>query len=214
MCGRVGTVSIPCRCHWCTYLCFCCLRSTASRRWRRPASSQKNAHSVDGSAAHRGWLKERAGRQKTHTVMMTNTETKGGFSPSLHKNSLNQCNLLTSVDDCFPLVELAFVGQGVEVTALHVPEGGQVVRTWCDVTDLVPPSLSQTILPSVLRTVGWKTLCQSHLLTFRLKTLQHFGKQWRCFSYVWAGVWILCMCFALSNFIFCIIGLNRVSIMR
>lgn len=56
-----------------------------------------------------------------------------------------------SVDDSDPLVELALVGHGVEVTTLGVSEGGQLVGTWHCVTDLVPPSLSQTILPSVLR---------------------------------------------------------------
>lgn len=60
----------------------------------------------------------------------------------------------TSVDDGFPLVELALVWHGVEVTTLDVSEAGQVMRTWCGVTDLVAPSLSQTILPSVLRTVS------------------------------------------------------------
>lgn len=70
-------------------------------------------------------------------------------------------NLLTSVDDCLPPVELALVWQGVEVTALDVSEGGQVIRTRCGVADLVPPSLSKTILPSVLGTVGQsKTLFQ------------------------------------------------------
>lgn len=63
-------------------------------------------------------------------------------------------SLLTSVDDRFPLVELALVWHGVEVTTLYVSEGGQVIRTWCGVTDLVPPSLTKAILPSVLRTAG------------------------------------------------------------
>lgn len=62
--------------------------------------------------------------------------------------------LLTSVDDRLPLEELALVRQAVEVTTLDVSEGGQVIRTWCSVADLVPPPLSQTILPSVLWTVG------------------------------------------------------------
>lgn len=61
---------------------------------------------------------------------------------------------LTSADDCFPLVELALVRHCVEVTALEVSEGGQLMETRCSVTDLVPPSLSQTIPPSVFRTVG------------------------------------------------------------
>lgn len=61
---------------------------------------------------------------------------------------------LTSVDDRFPLVEPALVWHGVEVTTLDVSEGGQVTSTRAGVADLVPPSLSQTILPSVHRTVG------------------------------------------------------------
>lgn len=60
---------------------------------------------------------------------------------------------LTSVDDCLPLVEVAFVWQRVEVTALDVSKRGEVVQAWCGATDLVPPPLSQTILPSVFRTV-------------------------------------------------------------
>ena len=63
-------------------------------------------------------------------------------------------NLLTSVDDCLPPVELALVWQRVEVTALDVSEGRLVMKTRCGVADLVPPSLSKTILPSVFRTVG------------------------------------------------------------
>lgn len=62
--------------------------------------------------------------------------------------------LLTSVEDCFPLVEAALVRHGVEVSTLDVSEGGQVSSARCGVADLVPPSRSQTILPSVLRTVG------------------------------------------------------------
>lgn len=62
--------------------------------------------------------------------------------------------MLTSVDDGFPRVELALVRHGVEVTALDASEGGQLMRTRRGVTDLVPASLSQTILPSVLRAVG------------------------------------------------------------
>lgn len=62
-------------------------------------------------------------------------------------------DVLTSVDDCLPLVELPLVRHGIEVTALHVPEAGQVLKAWADVTDLVPPSFSQTILSSVLRPV-------------------------------------------------------------
>lgn len=58
-------------------------------------------------------------------------------------------DLLTSVDDCFPLVELALVGQGVEVSTLDVSEGGQVIRARRRVAGLIPPPLSQTILPSV-----------------------------------------------------------------
>ena len=70
-------------------------------------------------------------------------------------------NLLTSVDDCLPPVELALVWQRVEVTALDVSEGRLVMKTRCGVADLVPPSLSKTILPSVFRTVGQsKTLFQ------------------------------------------------------
>ena len=37
------------------------------------------------------------------------------------------------------------------MTTLDVSEGGQLMRTRFGVADLVPPSLSQTILPSVLR---------------------------------------------------------------
>lgn len=36
------------------------------------------------------------------------------------------------------------------MTALHVSEGGNTLRAWRSVADLVPPSLSKTILPSVL----------------------------------------------------------------
>ena len=60
----------------------------------------------------------------------------------------------TSVDDCFPLVELALVWQCVVVTALEVSEGGQVMRTRCGAADLEPPPLSQTKVPSILRTVS------------------------------------------------------------
>lgn len=54
----VGTLLIPDRCRWCTCLCFCCLRSMASRRWRHPASSQRNVRLPDGSAVHMDSLEE------------------------------------------------------------------------------------------------------------------------------------------------------------
>lgn len=60
-------------------------------------------------------------------------------------------NLLTSVDDCFPLVKLALVRDGVKVPTLDVSEGRQAMRTRCGVAGLVPLPLSQTIPPSVLR---------------------------------------------------------------
>lgn len=148
ICGIVGTVLIPYRCHWRTYLCFCCLHSTASHQWRRPASDQKNVHWVDGSAVHKGWLKgETQSCDEHHTLTITL------FTLPTYRHRLKFI-LLTSVDDCLPLVELALVGHWVEVTTLDVSEGGQLMRTRFGVADLVPPSLSQTILPSVLRTVG------------------------------------------------------------
>lgn len=63
-----------------------------------------------------------------------------------------QFKLLTFVVDCYPLVELALVGHGVEVATLDVSEGGLVLRTWRGVADSVPLSLSQTVFPPVFRT--------------------------------------------------------------
>lgn len=65
-----------------------------------------------------------------------------------------QAGLFTSVEDGFPLVELALVGQDVEVTTLHVSEGGHFLRTRRDVAGFVSAALSQTILPSVPWTAG------------------------------------------------------------
>lgn len=51
-------------------------------------------------------------------------------------------------------MEPALVWDGVEVAALYVSEGRQVGRTGCGVTHLVSPPLSQTVLSSVLWSVG------------------------------------------------------------
>lgn len=73
---------------------------------------------------------------------------------TIHLASEPQFRLLTSVDDCFPRVEFASVWDGIKMTTLDVSEAGQLLRTRCGVTDLVPPALSQTIPPSVLGTAG------------------------------------------------------------
>lgn len=59
---------------------------------------------------------------------------------------------VTFVGNCHPGVKVSLVGQGVEVTALYVSEAGQLTSTRRGVTDPIPPPLSQTVLPSVLRT--------------------------------------------------------------
>lgn len=94
-----------------------------------------------------GW-KGFSGGQRRVTVTWTNTSLrKFGVCP--------QAGLFTSVEDGFPLVELAPVGQDVEVTTLHVSEGGHFLRTRRDVADFVSAALSQTILPSVPWTAGY-----------------------------------------------------------
>lgn len=65
---------IPYRCHSRTHLCFCCLCSTASRRRRSPASYQRNVQPVDGSAAHKGWLRDAKGRDTTLCWMLHNNQ--------------------------------------------------------------------------------------------------------------------------------------------
>lgn len=51
-------------------------------------------------------------------------------------------------------MESALVWDGIEVAALYVSEGRQVRRTGRGVTHLVSPPLSQTVLSSVLWSVG------------------------------------------------------------
>lgn len=62
--------------------------------------------------------------------------------------------LFTSVEDGLPLVEVALVGQRVEVAALDVSEAGLPLAARCRVARLVPAPLSQTVLPSVLWAAG------------------------------------------------------------
>lgn len=69
VCWRGSKKCLPYRCRWCTYLCFCCPRSTACRRWRRRAAFRRSFRSGGGSAARRGWLwrtKERHSYMNEH----------------------------------------------------------------------------------------------------------------------------------------------------
>lgn len=168
VCGIVGPVQIPYRCHWCTYLGFCCLHSTACRRWLHRASFQRSVRWVGGSAAHRGWLGVELQRKDKVALRVNICFTlKCRWCSSLFV----RFDWLTSVDNCLPLVELALVRHGVKVTALRVPEAGQVLKARAGVTDLVPPSFSQTVLPSVLRAVRRsEMLFQCCSLAFKLKT--------------------------------------------
>lgn len=121
---------------------------------------------------------------------------------------INICVIyMTSVDDGFPLEEPALVRDGIEVSALGVPEGRQASRTRCRVADLVPPPLPQTVLPPELWTGetvadftrvtaftsfacslffwisrGWKTSFWS-ARALRISTFD-FSIQWTTFSYM------------------------------
>lgn len=150
---------IPYKCCWCIYLAFCCLHNKVSHQWQHRASSQKSFHSVDGSAAHRGSL-------FSQREAVTKCWRENGNLKNRSNSGWLKFNLLTRVDDCLPLVELALVWLTVEVTTLDVPERGQVMKTRCGVTDLVPPSLSQTILPSVPRTTEEGTMLFECFCTF------------------------------------------------
>ena len=66
-------------------------------------------------------------------------------------SSVNNTVALTSVIDMHPLVELSLVRHGVEMAALHVPEGGQVAGAGLFVADAISAALTQAVLPTVLR---------------------------------------------------------------
>lgn len=83
--------------------------------------------------------------------------------------------MFTFVKDSFPLVELSLVRKDVEVTALHVSEGGHFLQTRRDVADFISAALSQTVCSSVL----WTRLLKSK----KSKKLGFLSDVWACFMF-------------------------------
>lgn len=64
--------------------------------------------------------------------------------------------MLTSVIDVDPLVEFAFIRDGVKLAALDGSEAGLASSAWFAVTDPVSAALPEAVSPSILRAEGCK----------------------------------------------------------